>query len=74
MSLDFRSDKPVTINQIIDAGTRCGVVITKNTLYKDTYTMTWDVDDYENYAINVLTKPETQKDMVGNCSSSAAEL
>ena len=61
MDLTFYSENPVAIKQIVDAGIRCGIVVTKNTRYKDTYTMTWDVDDYEHYATEVLTKPKTQK-------------
>lgn len=61
MNIEFYSDKNVTIKQLVDAGARCGIEVTKNTIQKDTYTMKWNVDDYEHYATEVLKVPETQK-------------
>lgn len=60
MSLDFASDKPVTIEQLIEAGKRCGIDISEIPNEKDSYLMSWDVDDFENYATNVITNPDTQ--------------
>lgn len=59
--MTFYSDRDVTIKQLIDAGVRCGIEITKNTVDRNLYTMTWDVDDYEHYATEVLKNPETQE-------------
>lgn len=64
MSIDLISAEPVTIDQLIEAGKRCSIDIESSSkdiydekVKKYCYTMTWDLDDYENYANNILSEP-----------------